>query len=251
MDADFQPCLNAVLTEEGGWASNPHDPGGDTMRGVIQTTYDGYRKAQHLALRSVRLITDDEVRVIYHDQYWLPVHGPDLPPGVDLSTFDAGVNSGPVRAIKWLQGAIGTSADGHYGILTGNKVKAITDPASTVKAICSKRLSFLEALRNWKYFGKGWSARVARIEAKSLAMILSGPMLVVEKNKARAKSTQAATGGAGVAVAGGGGSVASLHGMPLALGIVAVVLVIIVLAFKAHAQRQRAAALAIVAKEKS
>jgi len=48
-------------------------------------------------------MTDADIQAIYRQDFWNPVRGDDLPVGVDLSVFDAGVMSGPSRSVKWLQ----------------------------------------------------------------------------------------------------------------------------------------------------
>lgn len=35
----FAPALTAVLRHEGGYSNHPDDPGGPTMKGVIQRVY--------------------------------------------------------------------------------------------------------------------------------------------------------------------------------------------------------------------
>jgi lysozyme family protein len=116
----FTACLAETLRWEGGWSNDPYDPGGATMRGVIQRVYDGWRDGQRLPRRSVRLIEDGELQAIYRANYWALVRGDELPAGVDLAVFDAGVNCGPGTAVRMLQQALGggLKADGHIGPAT-------------------------------------------------------------------------------------------------------------------------------------
>ena len=39
MKKNFKDSLDYVLKHEGGWADNPKDPGGVTMKGVTLATY--------------------------------------------------------------------------------------------------------------------------------------------------------------------------------------------------------------------
>ena len=39
MQTNFERCLSEVLQHEGGWADDPHDPGGATMRGITIGTF--------------------------------------------------------------------------------------------------------------------------------------------------------------------------------------------------------------------
>lgn len=44
------------------------------------------------------------------------------------------------------------------------------DPKVLVAAICDERLAFLQRLRTWPVFGRGWGQRVAEVRSISLAM---------------------------------------------------------------------------------
>ncbi len=54
---------------EGGFANVKGDKGGDTKHGVTHTTYDNYRKRNHLPKRSVKYMTDKEFTEII-DYFW-------------------------------------------------------------------------------------------------------------------------------------------------------------------------------------
>ncbi|WP_330220294.1 glycosyl hydrolase 108 family protein, partial [Sulfitobacter sp. HI0040] len=83
--------------------NNRKDPGGATNMGIIQRTYDAYRKLIGLARRSVRYITPTERDTIYKTQFWDKVLGDRLPSGVDYAVYDFAVNSGVKRASEYLQ----------------------------------------------------------------------------------------------------------------------------------------------------
>lgn len=170
--SNYAKCLALVLKEEGGYVNNKRDPGGATNFGITQRVYTAWLRSRGLPNVPVLRITMDQVGAIYKPQYWDAIRGDDLPPGVDLCTLDLAVNSGPVKAIKFLQqsvGLTGKAVDGHIGAVTLGKVN---DTAATtiIRADCALRLSFLKKLTIWKWFGKGWNARVGRIQAASLQM---------------------------------------------------------------------------------
>jgi lysozyme family protein len=143
---NFQNCLAVTLGYEGGWSDHPSDPGGATMKGITLATYRRFKPGA--TKTDLRNISNETVAKIYRTDYWDKVGGDRLAAGVDLATFDAGVNSGPGRARQWLMAAIG--GPDHY----------------TVKRVCAKRLGFMRSLAIWNTFGNGWSRRVAGIEAK-------------------------------------------------------------------------------------
>lgn len=215
----FERALPVVLTHEGGFANHPHDPGGATMRGVTQRVYDAFRKRRGLALQSVREISEIEIQMIYRLQYWNEIRGDDLPEGVGYVVFDAAVNSGPRRAIMWLQRAVGANlVDGQMGEATLALVANHRDHDQLIAEMLKIRLGFMQALKTWKHFGRGWSSRVADVKKRGQAWATGSvgpePAFIPaangkasEKDAKRAPST--ATGdlltGAGGAAAGTGG----------------------------------------------
>lgn len=158
----FAAALAAVLVHEGGYSNHPDDPGGPTMKGIIQRVYDGYRRARGLNVRPVRQIEERELKEIYRRQYWDAVRADELPPGIDYVVFDGAVNSGPAQSAKWLQRALGLPADGQVGAVT-LAAAARTPRAALVDDICDRRLAMLQNLRTWPVFGRGWGRRVADV----------------------------------------------------------------------------------------
>lgn len=175
MKSNYARCLDIVLAYEGGFANHPDDPGGATMRGVTQRTYDAWRIGAGLATQSVRQIEEPELHAIYRDGYWNVVRGDDLPAGVDLAVFDYAVNSGPARAAKELQRVVLATMDGKIGPATLAAVRA-RQPAEIIRPLCAGRLAFLEGLTTWATFGRGWKRRVVDVEASALAMVAPAPL---------------------------------------------------------------------------
>ena len=95
---NFECCLAVTLKWEGGYSNHPDDPGGPTMRGVIQREYDAWRRKQGKRVRPVRQIEEDELCEIYRSEYWDAMNCGSLATGMDLCVFDAAVNSGVKRA---------------------------------------------------------------------------------------------------------------------------------------------------------
>lgn len=222
----FIACLAYTLREEGGLSNDPGDPGGLTNKGITHATYDAYRAGKALYPRSVAQITDAEIQDIYLTGYWNAVGGESLPAGVDLSAFDYAVNSGTHKARQ----ALAKAMDGQASV------------ATIIDRIASGRLSFMHALRTWGAFGKGWAARVARIEAASLKM--AGLPIAPNAASARNRSDNHAvvtTGmGAGTAILATAGHVALWIVVLLVAGAGTIALIA---AFNASRQGQRATAL--------
>ncbi|RWB93547.1 MAG: secretion activator protein [Mesorhizobium sp.] len=167
-------CLIVTLKYEGGYSNDPNDRGNWTGQNVGVGTLKGtkYGIAAHAYPRlDIKNLSFDEAKSIYERDYWKPILGESLPYGVDLATFDAGVMSGPQRGVRWLQAAVGAKQDGLAGSETLAKTLA-ADGNETIRAICASRRSFVQSLSSKKYFGRGWSRRIAEVEAKSIAVWL-------------------------------------------------------------------------------
>lgn len=177
MKNSYQRSLVEVLKHEGGYVNHPKDPGGATNKGITQATYDAYLGPRRK--RSVLLITDVEVAAIYKSRYWDAVHGDELPAGLDYAVFDFGVNSGPSRAIRYLQNAVGAKADGVWGPATYKAVQAC-DVQKAIGKLCDTRLDFLKFQKTWPTFGKGWERRVVDVKALALKMANAGVSSVRE-----------------------------------------------------------------------
>lgn len=166
--ANFAASLDAVLKHEGGWSDHPADPGGATNLGITLATLAAYR-GRKVTKADVKALTKQEAGRIYRDKYWDTVRGNDLPKGLDFAVFDYAVNSGPSRAAKALQAILGVPQDGKIGPLT-LAAATVKDTQWLIAAYCRKRLSFLERLKTWRVFGRGWKRRVKETEALAFAM---------------------------------------------------------------------------------
>ncbi|SFQ80869.1 Lysozyme family protein [Nitratireductor indicus] len=169
MDRNFARALPLVLKHEGGWADNPKDPGGATMKGVTLATFRRYVKAD-ATKADLRAISDEQVATVYYRHYWAAVNAQALPSGIDYAVFDFAVNSGPARAAKYLQSIAGVSVDGRVGPQTIEAVSAM-DAAKVINKLCDARMSFLRKLKHWPTFGNGWTSRVDDVRRDALAMV--------------------------------------------------------------------------------
>lgn len=184
MRVNFKDCLAETLKWEGGYSNHPSDPGGKTNYGVIQRVYNSYRRLRNQSPKDVRSISKFEVEDIYKSMYWDNVQGDLLPIGLDLVVFDFGVNSGPSRSIKFLQKALNKvdgaqlKVDGIIGPATLDAATATADLPRLIKSICDDRQGWLQTLKTFVTFGKGWTTRVRGIKAKALEMASQGLRIV-------------------------------------------------------------------------
>jgi lysozyme family protein len=181
-DPRFAACWPNTLIQEcplpNDWSNrrnfsnDAHDPGGETMCGIIQREYDGYRKRKGLPLQDVSKISRDEGADIYYNSYWL-TECPKLPAGLDMQFFDEAVNGGPLAATRLLQLTLGITPDGAWGPQTDAAVKAIANVKIVVETFTAQRAAWYRRLRGFQYFGKDWEMRTSEIGAEALKMTAS------------------------------------------------------------------------------
>ena len=171
MQSNFETCLALMLAHEGGYVHHEKDPGGMTNLGVTKRVWEEW-VGHEVDEKQMRALTPETVAPLYKRKYWDACRADDLVAGVDYVVFDVAVNSGPGRAVKFLQSCVGVTADGGFGPATLAAVKeAEKDPARLVELYCAKRLEFLQSLKTFETFGKGWSRRVQEVKDKALKML--------------------------------------------------------------------------------
>jgi lysozyme family protein len=177
-DNRFDACLSEVLGHEGGYVDHPSDPGGATNMGITHKTLARWRKVSPwtaLPRSEVEKLTRNEAALIYRANYWNACKAGSMPAGLDLALFDFAVNSGPDRAVRTLQAALGVAADGEVGPVTLTAAEK-GDTTRLINALCDRRLGFLERLTTYATFGRGWTKRVASVRAASLAAVKTSSM---------------------------------------------------------------------------
>lgn len=164
--ATFDRALVAVLEHEGGYANHPKDPGGATNKGITIATFRKWVKRDG-TVADLKKLTTEQAGKVYRGVYWNAIRGDELPAGLDYAVFDFAVNSGPTRAVRYLQGILGVKADGQIGPATLKAIKKKT-AAELIQRLCDDRLAFLRRLNTWPTFGKGWSRRVGGVRNLAL-----------------------------------------------------------------------------------
>ena len=171
MNSNFNKCLELLLAHEGGFVNHPSDPGGMTNLGVTARVWEEW-VGHDVDEKQMRALTHADVAPLYKRKYWDACRADELVSGVDYCVFDVAVNSGVGRAVKLLQSVVGATPDGGYGSITSALVKeAEKDPARLIEVYCAKRLEFLQSLKTFSVFGKGWSRRVAEVKEEALKML--------------------------------------------------------------------------------
>lgn len=214
----FRACHTITQKLEGGYSTNRADPGnwtgGKVGKGELKGTKAGIAAASYPNL-DIKNLTAAQIEQIYEREYWNVVRGDELPAGVDLSTYDYGVNSGNSRSIKTLQKVAGVIQDGKVGRATLAAVRA-KRATVIIQGINDARLGFLQGLTNWRTFGRGWGSRVGEVRARSLLMagaVIADLQAVVANDNKKAKVDDKAATGA-IAAGTGTGTGAATGAVP-------------------------------------
>ena len=163
---DFHRCIDRILAEEGGLSNHPADPGGLTKYGISQRSYPTL---------DIAVLTLANAKAIYLLEYWQPIHGDLLRPGLDLLMLDCAINQGPVTAIKLLQRALRIRDDGIIGPHTV-KAAEVAMP-DVLDDFAAERALRYELNPNEATFGRGWYRRLLRMNRQAWAMIETAPMV--------------------------------------------------------------------------
>lgn len=142
----FNKALQFVLKWEGGYVNNPNDKGGATNKGITQNTYNSWLKSKGQSLKDVRNITDNEVREIYYNNYWIKAGCPNMTDKFAILCFDTAVNMGVGRVQEFL------------------KYAKYTNPDKFIIARIRKYNEFAK-YGNQKMFLQGWLNRILDLEA--------------------------------------------------------------------------------------
>lgn len=156
--------LDHVLKNEGGFVNDPKDPGGATNMGITAATLGAWRKLGRSCTPSeVKAMTRDEAIAIYKKRYITDPHFDAVADGnLRMIVVDTAVLFGPDRATRFLQTALGVSADGDLGTNT-RKALATADPKAVGRKVIDQRIARHRARvaekPSQQRFLKGWLNR--------------------------------------------------------------------------------------------
>jgi len=118
----FDTMLTSLFKEEGGYAVIKGQP---TFKGVEQRTANAYFKRKGMPSKSVKNMTDDEIKNLYFEDFYKSHKIDNIPSDrVQNFLFRFGVNFYPVHTIRMIQKITGTKPDGKIGPKT---IKAVED----------------------------------------------------------------------------------------------------------------------------
>ena len=173
MDA-FDQAFAFIIGHEGSFTATSADPGnwtgGRCGEGECRGTNWGISAASYPQL-DIRALTQTQAAQIYRQDFWDRAGCGRLPPPLALLVFDAAVNNGVGRAVRWLQAAVGVPGT---GIITPETIAAIEAQAGPHVALCveyqARRLTFMADLPTWRTFGTGWARRLCALPFQAIQM---------------------------------------------------------------------------------
>jgi lysozyme family protein len=169
----FEVCLAFTLKAEGGYVDDPVDPGGATNMGITLATLRQWSDDPDLGATQVEDMTQRTARAIYRSLYWNPLRADALPPGVDLSVFDMGVNAGIWRSARLLQRALGFTGENVDGCIGPETLAAAAkcDARALVDDLAERQAAYYRGLADFPTFGTGWLNRTEARRSAALAML--------------------------------------------------------------------------------
>jgi lysozyme family protein len=184
MQSAFEWAASLVLDQsiEGGLVDNPADPGGITNHGIslrfastvedlngdgrpdLDIDGDGDIDAD-----DIRKLTVEQARDVFRHYFWRLLRCDELPVGLALLVFDAGINQGRGPAIVMLQEALGIKADGKIGPVTLAAAVAAAGRPSFIDEYAARRAHRYSTTKNFEIFGLGWMRRLMKMHSTALA----------------------------------------------------------------------------------
>lgn len=151
-DGTFESALAIVLKSEGGYSNDKVDRGGPSNHGVTQKTYNSWCRRNGLTTKDVKNITEQEVRDIYYNDYWLASGADKISdPKMSLALFDTAVLHGVGGAKK-----LYNKSDGDYD--------------KFLQARKNRYDEIIQADPTQRKFRRGWFNRVDSLSQNSISV---------------------------------------------------------------------------------
>ena len=161
---NFDDAFEKLIGHEGGFQNDPRDKGnwtgGKIGVGVCKGTKFGISAASYPS-EDIEHLTLDRAKEIYARDFWGKAGVDLVPDPLRFDVFDTAVNSGVLRAVQFIQKALGVTPDGVIGPVTALAVSH-ADPYRLLARFNGHRLDFLnDNPQLWATYGRGWAQRIA------------------------------------------------------------------------------------------
>lgn len=159
--ADSNILQPFILSWEGGFANHPQDPGGATMKGVTLATFRQVYGANK-TVNDLKNITDEQWHTIFKKYYWDRWKADQIKSQSIANLLVDFVWASGSHGITKVQELLGVKVDGIVGDKT---LSALNSQCPTIifDKIWKRRQQFIESLKTYPTFGKGWMRRLRSI----------------------------------------------------------------------------------------
>lgn len=164
MTEKINDYLDFVFKWEGKWSNDPHDEGGKTHWGIIESELPKWYPNTR-----IEDLTKEQAVYIYKNGYWKKTSISKLPDYLHLYMFDTGINMGIDRAERILQKCISKQSeerdfrplviDGVIGPKTLAALK-ICKPNLLFCELVEERARLYRSFRTFWRHGAGWLNRL-------------------------------------------------------------------------------------------
>lgn len=192
--ANLELALKKCLKWEGGYANDPDDSGGPTMRGVTIATYTEYCRRVGKPVPTVndlKKIKYEEIVDLADKLFWSKIMGNHIEnQSIANLCFDCVWGSG-LGYIKVIQRLLGVQADGVFGPKTLQALNQYKPQEELFLRLWNRRKTYFEGCAGaWKYLN-GWMNRLRSftfeptIEEPSIAENLNEPEIPADTISAK------------------------------------------------------------------
>jgi lysozyme family protein len=162
-DKYFDAAFAALMDNEGGYANDPDDPGGETKYGISRKSYPDL---------DIAALTEEDARAIYRTDFWDALSLSEVTsPDIAGEIFDTAVNMGKriaaviaQKALKYLGEDL--KVDGIIGPKTLAALNRWGERDPRALFVCLNGFQFMEytAIINSRpaleQYGRGWTRRI-------------------------------------------------------------------------------------------
>lgn len=171
---DLEKVLAFVDEDEGPELNiSPAEPGGSSKHGVSMTVLREWRKKRGMSpptMDDMRAINSVLAATIYSEMFALPIRFYDLHSGVNYRLLDISINLGLAGARVVLAEVLGVDKVASYSDGVIASINAL-DSRDAILKLGAAWLHYKKINGGWEKYGRGWSARAVRAEARALSMI--------------------------------------------------------------------------------
>ncbi|MDE5421757.1 hypothetical protein L3073_06020 [Ancylomarina sp. DW003] len=176
--AEFKISYPIIERNEGGYANNPLDNGGETYCGISRKYHPSWGGwdfidkiktsgaiGNNTVFSSLASLVEGFYIKVYWNKLWLPYFKQEFA----TQLLDFAVNSGKGRAVKELQKILNRSGfrlavDGSMGKLTARAVQSVNQ-SDLAKALFNARVAFIkEEIKDQPHFAKVWKSRLRYLQ---------------------------------------------------------------------------------------